>query len=191
MNIGIGRIAEASAPYREKAKESTTATAIQAAAQEVLAQNPPESAEKIGIIGAYAQGPSDIYRFNGGKLCERGITDVALYDVSNTHVSYLIAESFKYSHIVLASVTYNLGIYPAMHDFLMDMKALNLQNRTFALIENGSWAVKSGDLMQKFVNNELKNMTVLNERLSLASSLGEDKAVELETLADAILESVQ
>ena len=90
-----------------------------------------------------------------------------------------------------ASVTYNLGIYPAMHDFLMDMKALNLQNRTFALIENGSWAVKSGDLMQKFVNNELKNMTVLNERLSLASALDEDKAVELETLADAILESVQ
>jgi flavorubredoxin len=88
-------------------------------------------------------------------------------------------------------VTYNLGIYPAMHDFLMDMKALNLQNRTFALIENGSWAVKSGDLMQKFVNNELKNMTVLNERLSLASALDEDKAVELETLADAILESVQ
>ncbi len=45
-----------------------------------------------------------------------------------------------------------------MHDFLMDMKALNLQNRTFAIIENGSWAVKSGDLMQKFVNDELKNM---------------------------------
>ena len=62
MNIGIGRIAEASAPYREKAKESTTATAIQAAAQEVLAQNPPESAEKIGVIGAYAQGPADIQR---------------------------------------------------------------------------------------------------------------------------------
>ena len=50
------------------------------------------------------------------KLCERGITDVALYDVSNTHVSYLISESFKYSHIVLASVTYNLGIYPVMKE---------------------------------------------------------------------------
>ncbi len=74
---------------------------------------------------------------------------VALYDVSSHHVSQLISEAFKYSHIVLASVTYNLGIYPAMHDFLMDMKALNLQNRTFALIENGSWAVKSGDLMRK------------------------------------------
>ena len=81
------------------------------------------------------------------KLCEKGITDVAVYDVSNTHVSYLISEAFKYSHIALASVTYNLGIYPVMKNFLEDMKALNMQNRTFALIENGSWACKSGDQM--------------------------------------------
>ena len=125
------------------------------------------------------------------SLCDKGMSKVAMYDVSSTHVSQLISEAFKYSHIVLASVTYNLGIYPAMHDFLMDMKALNLQNRTFAIIENGSWAVKSGDLMQKFVNNELKNMTVLNERLSLASSMGTDKRTELEALADAILESMK
>ena len=125
------------------------------------------------------------------SLCDKGMSKVAMYDVSSTHVSQLISEAFKYSHIVLASVTYNLGIYPAMHDFLMDMKALNLQNRTFAIIENGSWAVKSGDLMQKFVNDELKNMTVLNERLSLASSMGTDKRTELETLADAILESMK
>ena len=124
-------------------------------------------------------------------LCDKGMSKVAMYDVSSTHVSQLISEAFKYSHIVLASVTYNLGIYPAMHDFLMDMKALNLQNRTFAIIENGSWAVKSGDLMQKFVNNELKNMTVLNERLSLASSMGTDKRTELEALTDAILESMK
>ena len=125
------------------------------------------------------------------SLCDKGMSKVAMYDVSSTHVSQLISEAFKYSHIVLASVTYNLGIYPAMHDFLMDMKALNLQNRTFAIIENGSWAVKSGDLMQKFVNDELKNMTVLNERLSLASSMGTDKCTELEALADAILESMK
>ena len=124
------------------------------------------------------------------KLCEKGVTNVAVYDVSNTHVSYLIAEAWKYSHIVLASVTYNLGIYPVMKSFLEDMKALNLQNRTFALIENGSWACKSGDLMQKFIDEEMKNMTVLNERLSMASALSDDKAVELEALADAIVESV-
>lgn len=125
------------------------------------------------------------------KLCEKGMSNVVLYDVSSTHVSQLISEAFKYSHIVLASVTYNLGIYPAMHNFLMDMKALNMQNRTFALVENGSWACKSGDLMQKFIDEELKNMTVLNERLSLASTLKDDKAVELDMLADSILDSMK
>lgn len=125
------------------------------------------------------------------KLCEKGCTNVAVYDVSNTHVSYLISEAFKYSHIVLGSVTYNLGIYPVMHNFLMDMKALNLQKRTFALIENGSWACKSGDLMQKFIEEELKDMTLLNERLSIASSMGADKNVDLDALADAIIESMK
>jgi len=125
------------------------------------------------------------------RLCDKGMTKVAVYDVSSTDVSQLISETFKYSHIVLASVTYNLGIYPAMHNLLMDMKALNVQNRTVAIMENGSWAIKSGDLMQKFLDEEMKNMTVLNERVSMASSLQEDKAFELETLADAILDSMQ
>ncbi|WP_312280205.1 FprA family A-type flavoprotein [Oscillibacter sp.] len=125
------------------------------------------------------------------RLCDKGMTKVAIYDVSSTDVSQLISETFKYSHLVLASVTYNLGIYPAMHNFLMDMKALNVQSRTVAIMENGSWAIKSGDLMQKFLDEEMKNMTVLNERVSMASSLHEDKAFELETLADAIMESMQ
>ena len=125
------------------------------------------------------------------RLCEKGMTNVVMYDVSNTHVSYLISESFRLSHIVLASVTYNLGIYPVMHDYLMDMKALNLQNRTFAIVENGSWACESGDLMQKFVDEELKNMTVLNERLSMSSALKGDKEAELDALADAIIESMK
>ena len=150
--------------------------------------------EKKGVMIAYASmygNTENAAQALAARLCEKGVTDVALYDVSSTHVSQLISEAFKYSHIVLASVTYNLGIYPAMHNFLMDMKALNLQNRTFAIVENGSWAVKSGDLMPKFVTEELKNMTVLNERLSLASSLSGDKATELEQLADAIVESME
>ena len=149
--------------------------------------------EEQGVLIAYASmygNTEDAAQALAARLCDKGLTKVALYDVSNTHVSTLISEAFKYSHIVLASVTYNLGIYPVMHNFLIDMKALNLQNRTFALIENGSWACKSGDLMQKFIDEEMKNMTVLNERLSMASSLHADKAVELETLANALLESV-
>lgn len=125
------------------------------------------------------------------RLCEKGQTNVAMYDVSTTHVSQLISETFRYSHLVLASVTYNLGIYPAMNDFLMDMKALNVQNRTIAIIENGSWACKSGDLIEEFIRKELKNMTVLGDRLSMASTLKEEKEPELDRLADAILESMK
>jgi len=149
--------------------------------------------EEKGVMIAYASmygNTEAAAQALASRLCEKGLTNVAIYDVSNTHVSYLISEAFKYSHIVLASVTYNLGIYPVMHNFLMDMKALNLQNRTFALIENGSWACKSGDLMQTFIDEELKGMTVLNDRLSMASSLSDDKATELDNLANAIIESV-
>lgn len=150
--------------------------------------------EEKGVMIAYASmygNTEAAAQALASKLCEKGMTNVALYDVSNTHVSQLISETFRLSHVVLASVTYNLGIYPVMHNYLMDMKALNLQNRTFAIIENGSWACKSGDLMQKFVDEELKNMTVLNDRLSLASALHPDKAVELDRLADSIIESMK
>ncbi len=149
--------------------------------------------EEQGVLIAYASmygNTEAAAQALATRLCEKGITNVWVYDVSNTHVSYLVSESFRLSHIVLASVTYNLGIYPVMHDFLAHLKGLNLQHRTFALMENGSWAPKSGDLMQKFIEDELKNMTVLGDRLSLASALRPDKAAELESLADAIVESM-
>ena len=98
------------------------------------------------------------------KLAERGVTNTRLYDVSSTHVSYLISDLFKYSHLVLASVTYNLGIFPPMHSFLMDMKALNLQKRTVALVENGSWAPRSGALMREELE-KLKHMDILDHGL--------------------------
>ncbi len=124
------------------------------------------------------------------KLVEKGMSNVVMYDVSNTHVSQLISETFKYSHIVLASVTYNLGIYPLMHNYLMDMKALNVQNRTVAIVENGSWACKSGDLMKDFLD-DMKQMTVINERLTMVSSLNEDKIDEMDMLVDSILDSMK
>ncbi len=150
--------------------------------------------EEKGVLIAYASmygNTEAAAQALAAKLCEKGVTNVHVYDVSNTHVSYLVSESFRLSHIVLASVTYNLGIYPVMHDYLMHLKGLNLQNRTFAIVENGSWAPKSGDLMQKFVDEELKNMTVINDRLSIASALHADKAADLESLADSIVESMQ
>lgn len=124
------------------------------------------------------------------KFVEKGITNVVMYDVSNTHVSTLIAESFRVSHIVLASVTYNLGIYPLMHNYLMDMKALNLQNRTVALIENGSWATKSGKLMKEFLDG-MKGMNILDNKLSLLSSMNEDNVGDMDALVESVIESMK
>lgn len=124
------------------------------------------------------------------KLVEKGLHKIAMYDVSNTHVSQLIAEAFKYSHIVFASVTYNLGIYPLMHNLLMDMKALHVQKRTVAIIENGSWACKSGTLMKECLQ-EMKQMSILNEEVSLVSSMQENNLSDMDALVERIIETVK
>ena len=89
----------------------------------------------------------------------------------------------------MASVTYNLEIYPKMLDFLNQMKSLNLQKRTIGIIENGSWAPQSGELMSKFMD-DMKLMDVLGEEVSLASSLNDVSYRELREMADAIAEQI-
>lgn len=149
--------------------------------------------EEKGVMIAYASmygNTENVANILAKKLVEKGMTNIALYDVSNTHVSYLISDAFKYSHMVLASVTYNLGIYPVMHNFLEDMKALNLQKRTVGIIENGSWAPKSGSLMKECLS-EMKQMSILNEELSFVSSMNTANIGELDALVDGILDSMK
>ena len=124
------------------------------------------------------------------KLVEKGMTNVVMYDVSKTHVSYLISETFKYSHVVLASVTYNLNIYPPMLNYIMDMKALNLQKRTFALIENGSWAPQSGRLMHELLD-EMKEITILDDEISFTSTMNKEDQDSMDALADSIIKSMK
>ena len=125
------------------------------------------------------------------KLCEAGITDISLRDVSSTHVSTLIAEAFKYSNIVLASVTYNLGVYPPMQNFIEDMKALNLQNRAVSIIGNGSWAPQAAEKMEKYLDEEMRLMDVLPEQLEITSSLKRMKEPEMDAIVEGIQESMK
>ena len=150
---------------------------------------PEEQGVMIGYASMYGNTEAAAQNL-AAKLCEKGMTNVVLYDVSNTHVSQLISETFRLSHIVLASVTYNLGIYPLMHNYLMDMKALNLQKRTFAIIENGSWACKSGSLMREFID-DMREMDILDEQVTLMSSMTEDNGSDMDTLADGLIESMK
>ena len=150
--------------------------------------------EETGVLIAYASmygNTESAAQVLAAKLVGKGVKNVVVHDVSNTHVSYLISDAFKYSHIVLASVTYNLGIYPVMHDFLMHMKALNMQKRTVGIIENGSWAPKSGSLMKDFLDNQMKQMSILNSEVSMISALNDNNKSEMDNLVDSIIDSME
>ena len=124
------------------------------------------------------------------KLAERGIRNIAMYDASSTHPSTIISEAFRCSHLVFASATYNGGIFSSMEHVLMDLKAHNLQNRTVALMENGSWGVLSGKQMKEIIGS-MKNMTILEQMVTVKSSLKESQMEELDSMADAIAESMK
>lgn len=149
--------------------------------------------EEKGVMIAYASmygNTENAANVLATRLVEKGVKNVVVYDVSKTHVSQLISETFRLSHLVLASVTYNLGIFPVMHNFLMDMKALNLQKRTVAVIENGSWAPQAGSKITELLD-EMKEMTVLNEHVSILSSLNETTSDEMDVLVDSIIECMR
>lgn len=124
------------------------------------------------------------------KLSKMGINNTVMYDASRTAVSYLIAEAFRYSHIVIASATYNLSIYTPVENFLMDMKALGLKNRKVGIIENGTWAPRAGKLSREILES-MTGMEVLDSSFLINSSLKEDTRASLDELAKEIVGSIK
>lgn len=118
------------------------------------------------------------------RLRDRGVKTV-LYDVSVTPASNIIAEAFRWSHLVFAAPTYNAGIFVTMDEVLRDLAAHNIQNRTVAFMENGSWAATSGKLMREILSG-CKNLTLLEETLSIKSAVSPDQSEQLDALADAL-----
>ncbi len=122
-------------------------------------------------------------------LAEKGVKNIAVYDVSRTHVSDLISEIFRVSHIVIACPTYNGGIYPPMENLLTDMKALSVQKRTVAVMENGTWAAAAGRQILKMLE-EMKEMLILEEQLSVKSVLKRDRGKDLERFSSQIVDAL-
>ncbi len=147
--------------------------------------------EEYGVVIAYASvygHTENVAEILACRLRERGVKTV-MFDVSVTPASDIIAAAFKWSHLVFASTTYNAGIFVNMEALIYDLVAHNIQNRTVALIENGSWAPTSGSLMREQFE-KCKNMTILENTLTVISSLKKDQLAQVDALADAIAESV-
>ena len=137
--------------------------------------------EEKGVMIAYASmygNTENMAEILAVMLAEAGVKNIHMHNISKTHVSELISDSFKYSHIVLASPTYNNGIYPLMDNYLEDMKALSLQNRTIAVLGNGSWAPQATKLISAKIK-EMKNMRLLEASVTIKSSLKEAQLEEL------------
>lgn len=144
------------------------------------------------VLIAYASiygGTENAANILASELAKKGIKNIAMTDVSVTHPSYIISEAFRCSHIVFAAPTYNAGIFTPMETLLLDLAAHNLQNRTVAFIENGSWAPISAKLMGDIVA-KMKNMTVLASKATLKSTVKDAQREELKTLASEIAETL-
>lgn len=139
-----------------------------------------------GSIYGHTENAAEIL---AARLAERGVKNISLYDVSHTDVSYLVSEAFRCSHLVLASATYNGEIYTPMENFLRDLACHGLRGRSVALIENGTWAARSGMLMTKLLE-EMKEMRVMEGTVTLKSSVKEAQRRGLESLADAIADEL-
>lgn len=151
---------------------------------------PEEKGVMIVYGSMYGNTESAAYAL-AAKIVQHGCSNVVVHNASEVHVSYLISDAFKLSHIVLCSPTYNLNIFPPVENFLHHASHLNLQNRKISIMENGSWAVQSGDLIQSYIEKNMDDMEILNERITIASSMNPDKDYELDAMAKEIVESVQ
>ena len=149
----------------------------------------PEDKAVMVVYGSVYGGTESAANVIAQGLSEKGIANVSVYDVSKTHVSELIGEAFRCSHIVLASITYNMGIFTPMKNFLLDLEAHNLQNRTFALVENGSWSPASAGLRREIIDR-MTNMSYAGEDVTIMSSPNGDNYAQLRALADAVADSM-
>lgn len=118
-------------------------------------------------------------------LKQRGCPKVVLTDLAREELSEAIEDAFRYGKMVLASPTYDGGIMPVMESFLAHLKAKAFQNRTVALIENGSWAPCAAKAMASVLSS-MKDVTLLDQTVTIRGALKESDTAQLEKLADAL-----
>lgn len=124
------------------------------------------------------------------KLADKGVKNIAMYDVSVTDPSVIVSESFRCSHLVFAAPSYNGGIFTKMETVLSELKAHSLQNRTVAIMENGTWAPVAGRQMREIFAG-MKNIELLEEGVTILSAVKEAQEASLEALAEKIASSLQ
>jgi len=143
--------------------------------------------EEKGVLLAYTSvygGTQAAAELAAAKLREKGIT-VKMYDASMTHTSYIVAEAFRFSHIIFATTTYNNGIFIKMEELLHDLVAHNLSSKTVGIIENGSWSPVAGKLIRAMLE-PCKTVKILDEQVTIKSAMKPENEPAMDALIDRI-----
>ncbi len=144
--------------------------------------------EQEGVCIAYASvygHTAEAAELLARELVDRGCGHVVTIDLTREDVSEAVQNAFCYSKLVLCSVTYNTGIFPAMQQFIRHLTERNFQNRTVAFVENGSWAPAAARDMRSMLENS-KNITYANQTVTIRAALNEDSRAQITALAQEL-----
>ena len=149
---------------------------------------PEENSVLIAYSSVYG-GTENAVNLLAAKLADKGVKNIKMFDVSMTHPSFVLAEAFKYSHIVLATTTYNAGIFESMDAFLRILETHNLQNRKYVLIQNGSWAPTCGKQMREILE-KIKGSEILDDAICIKSTMKDEQFVQMDNVVNTIVNNL-
>lgn len=144
--------------------------------------------ESEGVFVAYASvygNTKAAAELLADKLREKGCPKVTVADIAREDMAECVEDAFRYDTLVLASCTYNGGVFPPMREFILDLTERGYRNRRVALIENGSWAATAAKVMEKMLEGS-KDITFAENRVSIKSALDETSTAQVEALADEL-----
>ena len=144
--------------------------------------------ESEGVFVAYASvygNTKAAAELLADKLREKGCPKVTVADLAREDIAECVEDAFRYDTLVLASCTYNGGVFPPMREFILDLTERGYRNRRVALIENGSWAATAAKVMEKMLEGS-KDITFAENRVSIKSALDETSTAQVEALADEL-----
>ena len=142
--------------------------------------------EEDGVVIAYTSvygHTQEAVELLADKLRTKGCPNVIVHDLARTDMAEAVEDAFRYSKLILATITYNAGIFPFMRDFIEHLTDRNYQNRTVAFMENGSWAPTAAKGMKALLENS-KKLTFAENTVRILSALSEDSRAQIEALAD-------
>ncbi len=149
----------------------------------------PETQSALIIYGTMYNNTESVADTLATRLGQYGVRDMRVYDVSEVDPSYLVSEAWKYSHIIIATPTYNTNVFYKMFNLLHELSSLNLQNRKFSIVINSSWGGQTLETIQTMLE-KMKNIEVIGEPLLIKSSLKESNMKDLDVFAKVISDSI-